>query len=526
MFTDTPSARLFRALLLAVMMATLAHMFLAAARVFFPDYAPWWFLPGVVLVSLEAAGSTWLRERLELRGQDRLVFHLIEFAVLVLCLRLLTLARLSFSQFRATMAEWAWDPTLVFDLEFVVLLVLLLFLWQAASGSAGDLALLEVRQTDFDPEGRLYRGEWARGDVRAARARLVGRFFWGGALLLVFVALPRVAFLSQGNLAPVPASTLLAAVGYFIAGLALLSQAHLAVMQREWLGQGERVDKEVVSRWPWLSLATIAAVAAVVAFLPTGYTGGVLELLQAVIALFGFVISFIGVLIATLITLPFLIILALLRNESPLAQAPRLMPPPELAPAPSNDLSWFEAFRMVLFWSLVFAAIGYVLREYLRTHSLWLDDLRRLALLDRLIPWLTALWHALRRQGGAVAQAVTGGVRAIVPRRPAGVAGSGRWPRLRLRRLSPRGQVQYYYLSHLRRAAQAGYPRHPAQTPNEYATDLTPHLDHQAVDWQRLTEAFVHARYNPDPLSDTEVKSARDAWQRLKRALQALRRQR
>src|SRR5690606_32768889 len=147
---------------------------------------------------------------------------------------------------------------------------------------------------DFDPEGRLYRGEWARGDVRAARARLVGRFFWGGALLLVFVALPRVAFLSQGTLAPVPASTLLAAVGYFIAGLALLSQAHLAVMQREWLGQGERVDKEVVSRWPWLSLATIAAVAAVVAFLPTGYTGGVLELLQAVIALFGFVISFIG----------------------------------------------------------------------------------------------------------------------------------------------------------------------------------------------------------------------------------------
>lgn len=76
---------------------------------------------------------------------------------------------------------------------------MLFFLWQATADISADLTLLELRPSDLDPQGRPYRGEWARGDRSVARARLVQRFFWGGALLLIFVALPRLKLMVAGG---------------------------------------------------------------------------------------------------------------------------------------------------------------------------------------------------------------------------------------------------------------------------------------------------------------------------------------
>jgi hypothetical protein len=41
-----------------------------------------------------------------------------------------------------------------------------------------------------------------------------------------------------------------------------------------------------------------------------------------------------------------------------------------------------------------------------------------------------------------------------------------------LRKLSPRQQVQFYYLAMLRRGSEHGHARQPTQTPYEYARAL------------------------------------------------------
>lgn len=523
MFTDTLPARTFRALLVAAMMVALAGAFLSMVRVLVPQYAPWWFLPAVAIVALEALASSQLAERLALRGRDWLVFRLVEFGVLVLLLRLLTLIGLSFVQLRAVLADWAWHPSTIFDIEFTVLLLLLAFLWLAATGIAADLAVLELRQTDLDAKGRPFRGEWARGDRTTARTRLVQRFFWGGALLLIFMALPRWVSISRGEAGELPPAAPLAVVGYFIAGVTLLSQAHLALMQLEWLSQDLRVDERVISRWRWLSLALIVVVAVAVAFLPTMYAGGLLAALQATIALASYLAYLLINLLLLLIVLPFAFLLWLLRGQSSALRIPRLPPPPMPAPGTAGGSSWFEILRMVLFWGLLFAAVAYILNEYLRTHGVWIDEMRRLPVLGRLIAWVAALRQWLRGRSRAVATRVTSAARAITGRRRAADTGRSFWPRLRLGRLSPREQVRYFYLSHLRRAAEAGRPRQPEQTPAEYAADLAPDLGPGAADWQTLTDAFIRARYAPDPLVPADVNPVRAAWQRLKRRLRVLR---
>ncbi|HYN87847.1 MAG TPA: hypothetical protein VER55_04930, partial [Ardenticatenaceae bacterium] len=475
MFADTLTARAFRAVLVVAMMMALAEAFLGAVKVLAPGYRPWWFLLATGLVTLEAFATARLSEHLRLRGRDRLVFHLVELGVLTIVLRLLTLGRMNFADARAIMIAWARYPSEIFDLEFLVLLALLILLWLSTVGIAEDLGLLELRRGDFDPEGRPYRGEYARGDRNSARGRLVRCFFWGGAALLLFVGIPRLLLVSRGEIAPFSRATPLAAVGYFIAGLALLSQAHLALLRLDWLSQEQRIDQRLETRWRVLSVLSIGAVAAAAVLIPTGYAGNLLEALAGALGVLGVIFSYVGLVLITLLTLPFALLLSLMRSGSPGERLPPIQPPPIGVPGTGGGPSWFEAFRLIAFWTILLIVIYHILAEYLRTHGIWLQELRRLPLLRHALDWLAALAAWARGRRAALGGALAGALRAVTPGRASRTA-ERRWPRLRLRGLPPREQIRYFYLSHVRRAAELGRPRRQDQTPSEYAADLTPEL--------------------------------------------------
>jgi hypothetical protein len=88
-----------------------------------------------------------------------------------------------------------------------------------------------------------------------------------------------------------------------------------------------------------------------------------------------------------------------------------------------------------------------------------------------------------------------------------------------LRRLSPSELVRYFYVSVERRAAQAGQPRKPGQTPHEYEEALRRRYPDLEPDLHGLTDAFVTARYSSRPLEQEDAEAVKPFWERVKAAL-------
>jgi hypothetical protein len=134
----------------------------------------------------------------------------------------------------------------------------------------------------------------------------------------------------------------------------------------------------------------------------------------------------------------------------------------------------------------------------------------------RLIAWLRTLWGLWQnwRQGAQEALARQ------LAQRTGGQSGSGRLRHfLSLRRLSPRDLVRYFYLSAAKRAAQAGQPRRPEQTPYEYRQALDGRFPELEPDLTGLTEAFIQARYTPRPVAEEDADAVKSLWHRIKAAL-------
>jgi hypothetical protein len=79
--------------------------------------------------------------------------------------------------------------------------------------------------------------------------------------------------------------------------------------------------------------------------------------------------------------------------------------------------------------------------------------------------------------------------------------------------------VRYFYLSTLRRAADQGIVRRPAQTPQEFTQDLEQNWPEVELDVEALTAAFVTARYDVAEISPDKAHDIKSVWERIKRAL-------
>ena len=90
---------------------------------------------------------------------------------------------------------------------------------------------------------------------------------------------------------------------------------------------------------------------------------------------------------------------------------------------------------------------------------------------------------------------------------------------LSLRKLPARELVRYFYLSAAKRAAQAGQPRQPSQTPHEYQASLDHRFPDLEPDLAGLTDAFVEARYSHRPVQQEDAEAIKPLWQRIKAAL-------
>jgi hypothetical protein len=254
---------LFRPLVIGVMVGCVAWSLVQLALVFAPAWNPTYLVVGCVLAALEATFSFRLLQSPRMRGANVLRFRLAELALIFLFLKIGRYVGMSGEAVQAELQNLPRDLTLWFDLETLAAFALALLCWGAATQTLVDLKRIS------DPPQR-------RPDYAPPLGRLTGRFFAGGAVLLIATGLSRVDEASTllDLRRPSEGGLILNAVVYFLLGLVMLGQARYVELRRRWQGQNAHVADKVAGRWARYSLSFVGLAALLALVLPTGFTLG------------------------------------------------------------------------------------------------------------------------------------------------------------------------------------------------------------------------------------------------------------
>jgi len=521
---DAWSSGVFRPLLTAVLATGLIAGPLSVCR----TVAPWnlsYALPLVFVAALEGVYSTRQLGRPNWRDRRGLVFRVGEAVVVLGALRLATWLFSLGIPGPETLRLWLVNPGTFFDAQFVVVGVLLMLAWGLAIGVTSDFLDLALQADEVAAHESTTRGA-AGSELRAflpvARADIVGRlaarWIWGGMAVVFFATLSQLSVGREAASGPLKvgwsrlglSSEILAAlIGYFLAGLLLMSQARLAMLRGRWYNQGLTVAPSVLRRWHGNSVLALLLVAGVAALLPTASTGWFATALYGLIAFLARVVYGILMLLMWLLAAILFPLRFLTTRGQPEPMAPSLEIPSQ-AETVGRLPAWLEG---AVLWIVVALIGGYFLLSYLRAHGLlqgrwgrWLTQLRY---------WWRARWTRVSVAASAIATMIRNR-----PRRSRGQAGHGGAdiPHSRWGPLPPRERIRYFYLRTVRRAAERGLARPVHETPLEFAGDLEVSWPDAGEDVRELTAAFLAARYTARDLSLADARTAQPVWRRIMRA--------
>jgi len=506
-----------RPVLISAMMVSLAVPLVRMAEWLLPDWNGSYFLAYCFFSGLEGILSERSLRRRRITGWEYAGSRAAEFLVLVLLLKLLNHVPRGLVMLLADAQTWIADPGHFWTPVDILTTLILFPLWIGAIMVARQATELDADEAPAPAPADKTSAEYYLWLTQPPPIRhrqealdwLGEMFLWGGIALLLMSALMYL-------LLPTIQTLVLPTLLYFALGVALLSQARFSVAHAGWQVQGIPVQQGISRRWLRWTLIFLVGIALLALLLPTRYTTGpLLSLLyilglvaQLVVAIF----TFVPYLLALLVSLLF-----------PSAQQPaRPMTPPELLPPEASTAAisppWLDVLLSAIFWTLILAILGYALIRFVRDR---LDlfpagegvqgDLR-----SRLLAWLSRLLDWWRNWRFGFQQALSG---RWVGREHKSTETGQRSRFFSLRRLPPQALVRFFYLSTVRRAARAGQPRRPEETPYEYLSSLDDRFPELEPDLTGLTDAFIKARYSAQQLGRGDVEAVKPLWQRVKAAL-------
>jgi hypothetical protein len=404
--------------------------------------------------------------------------------------------------------------------EYIVTVFLAFIVWAGSALFSEELAELEgeegdVRSYDFRgfPMGRAQ-----------IRQRLAEHILILGAAMIFLTVLVNIDWNNILPFSRPPQAVISNLLVYFLFSLVLLSLTQYSILKTGWQKEKIPFSREIVLRWSVSTFFLILGVAVFASLLPTGYSMGLLSILNYLISLFILLLEVIWF----LLSLPVFLIWALLAKlfqsdmpgllDLPVPEAPSFSPS-----APGTSPPWLELVKSLLFWLIFSGIILYSLRYYLQEHPelvAWLRGLRGARWLVQFWDWLLSRVSGLNRQ-------VSGAIRARIQnrRRERGQAEPGRQGWVSPRRLAPRQQVIFFYGALLRRGRERGLRRQPGQTPFEYSLRLQAevpgfHEDPEATqNITSLTDQFIEARYSRHEVTPENASLARRYWERIRQTL-------
>ena len=518
---DTGWQRASRSGLIAVQAACLVIGPWAAAQAIVPEVnlsaLPWLALLAAGMGCLSAQWATQPRQRWVEKG----LFQLAEWVTLMLAVRLALWAIHGSWPSWQEMRGWLLAPQGFFDAALIICALLVSLAWQRAwvvgtlfqqfALSAGELAYAHQQRT----------AGWWRWAVPAERSQInrldlleqyIVQWMAGGVLIALFAAATRLNIDRQLNLtvfqSDMVPTVVAAAILYFVIGLLLAAQARLALLRARWSQEGVEMAPHLAQRWNRTALAWIGGLALLAALLPLGSTWR-LSAIANTVAVFAMRLA---LLVAFLIASAFALLLNLFGYQKPLPEMTEefmQLEPEVIASAEVSQVPpWIGGVSLWLVVGIVVAV------------ALWLLFVRYGGVLSlrRLRDWLAQLWTEGRGWSLAALTRMQTALQISRARRRRGVSSDAMpWRTLRLKDLSTRQQIRYFYLSMIHHADRRGARRIPNQTPTEFSATLEAHWPQAEADVTALTEAFVRARYDVTAFSGDEAAEVKSSWQRMKR---------
>jgi len=524
-----PSGLLEPALVL-IMVGSLATAIADFIRLLDSGWGTYLIMPLVVLASVEAL-AYWAR-------LNRTTFQPREWLVLLLPLALVAkfgpYIPLGLDRLLADAWSWWRSPFDFFDMLFVITCLLLVASFRLTLDFVQDLSGLRVQpgelivRTSSVADSVLYSRADYIVDHLAPLRRLGERFLWGGALLVLLCALtavdPAQLLTLEGardllTFARPPVTASFASViVYFAAGLLLMVRSQFLRRQTLWQVEEVPYEANIGRRWHWFGFGLLAAMVALALLLPVYYSLAFNEAFGAIMSAFGEVfmgLATVAYLLLSLLLWP----LRFLRTDAPPSAEPATKP--EAPPPPDKAGGVVPDFLLpLLFWLAVLVIVVYVARV------IWLRRRVIRTFLPRRRSW-RQLWSALRellrlfwRASRALGQAVGSNLASLVGR-----AGPTRLTLVLshrpFRSMGPRELVQYFYASMVEHASRQGLPRHPDQTPWEYAASLRKIAPDLEPELEQLTDSFLWARYSHHHVGPEHSSHARRSWLLIRQKLKA-----
>ncbi len=503
-------------------------------------FTPWMALVGLIaFTALEAIYTSFWVEHPDRRPLDRTTYRFAEFGVLMVITRIFAL--FASGQGIPTLAEFRHflRTPLDFFLDgyFLVALLLVFFAWRLAINQSRTFQQLAISQV----EARFYSlppQEQARyfndRPMHTQRSALVASFFrfwvWGGVVMIIATAMSTVQLseialvrnpLALGRLGLRP-SSILALITYFLAGFWLVSQGRLQVMNARWLINGVKKEPGIESRWYRSSLLLLLGIALAAAFVPVGSTLPISRILRFIVNIVAYGASILWYLITLFIFSILLPLFNLFRggsnetpNEPPVATPPPLREAMEQQPLPGSETSQllFSSF----FWTvIIFLAVSAFL-FFLRERGVEFNGRTVRNLWQRFTAWLQQAWSGFASQTQTLRKTIR-----RRSRRPQAASDDDTkppWRFVRVNALPPREQVRYFYLSVVRRAGETGVSRRVDETPLEYVNDLKKNWPEHEAEIEELTQAFLAARYSPQPVNKGFASTIKSTWKKLRSGL-------
>lgn len=522
-FWNRRSLRAANALLLGGMLACASYVIVLIARAYGAQGAGAHWLIIAALAGMQAYRTRLKIATAEASNPVSLAIFAVDMVVILAVLKLVSYGLDGRANLWQDIAGWQGDFwKTFFSGQYVGLVLLAVLNYLLANAYADPLLALEN-----DPDLlSIEKGGIPGGNRTRAFGSLTAVIFMVGGAVLVLAMFLNVD-LTVVNLPAFvvkvePGAPFLAA--YFFFGLVMLALARYTMKEAHWFLLDIPIDPKIGRNWLLSAAALLGAISLVVAFLPTGYSGGLFDVLQS---FFGWLVKIL-LLVVGFLSVPLILLLTALsslfglQEELPeIEQIQSALPAFESAPPETTGHSLAAGAQALIFWVVFGGVIFAAVRAFIHYNSVRVAPAALLGALN----WLRSGWLALRaffnRAGTQAVHLTRAGLQRLQQGLKQGQTRLIQPVEAVSQALPPRQRVLFLFNALARHLDAQGLGRRRAEPPAAYLGRLRAVIPAAGTDLETVQHLFIQARYTRQGMEPGSAESMQQSAENIRAAAQA-----